>query len=61
MWTNNPNNPPVVSGSVSASLASDTPAAQTVAVLGTTASASTVADLAHFSFSGTGTVTQLLI
>lgn len=54
----NPSVPGVVSGSVSASLASDTPAAQTVAISGTV---KTVVTLAKFVFSGTGTVTQLQV
>lgn len=53
---NNP--PPVVSGNVSASLAYDTPAAGTVAVH---TSYKSVVTLAKFSFSGTGTVTQLQV
>lgn len=63
-WTTSPNTPPVVSGSVSASLSSDTPASQTVAVgsaafvAGSTPGA-TVVTLAKFNLSGNGTVTQL--
>ncbi len=57
-WSSNPNTPPVVSGSVSATLASDTPGAQTV---GITTNAKSVVTLAKFSFSGTGTITQLQI
>lgn len=62
--SSNPNTPPVVSGNVNASLASDTPAAQTIAVhnasfsAGTTPGA-TVVTLAKFNFSGNGTVTTL--
>ncbi|MCL5666490.1 MAG: hypothetical protein M1383_01850 [Patescibacteria group bacterium] len=54
------NVPSVVSGSVSASLASDTPAAGSLAV-SSTASVNTVATLAKFNFSGSGTVTQLQV
>jgi hypothetical protein len=63
-WTTNPNQPPVYSGSVNASLASDSPAAQTVAVgsaafvAGTTPGASVVT-IAKFNFTGNGTVTSL--
>lgn len=63
-WTGNPNTPPVVSGSVSASLASDTPASQTIAIngaSGASSGSSTVATLAKFAFSGSGTVTQVQI
>ncbi len=49
----------VVSGNVSAMLASDTPAANTV--ISTSAGGQAVADLAHFAFSGTGTVTQVVL
>ncbi len=62
--SNNPNQPPVVSGNVTASLASDSPAAQTVAVhnaafsAGSTPGASVVT-LAKFNFSGNGTVTTV--
>lgn len=56
-WTGNPS-APVVSGNVSASLASDSPAAQTVAVHGTY---KTVVTLAKFMFTGTGTVTQVQV
>lgn len=64
-WTTNPGNPctsnctPVVSGNVSASLASDTPAAGTLVSSSTTGQ--TGADLAHFMFTGSGTVTQVVI
>ncbi len=54
-WTTGPGTGPVVSCSVSASLASDTPAA------GTVVASSTGTTLAKFSFSGTGTVTQLQV
>ena len=57
----NPIGPPVISGSVSAFLASDTPAAQTIAVNGIASASSTVVNLAKFSFSGSGTVTQLQV
>ena len=56
---NNNNNPVVVNGSVSVTLASDNPAAGTL-VSGLTAG-QTGADLAHFAFSGSGTVTQVVI
>src|SRR6185503_14416860 len=46
---------PVQSGSVSASLSSDSPAA------GTLVSGQTSGDLAHFTLSGSGTVTQVVI
>lgn len=52
------NPPSVVSGSVSASLASDNPAASTLAVSTTVKS---VATLAKFTFNGSGTVTQLQV
>jgi hypothetical protein len=52
------NNPPVVSGSVSATLASDSPAAQTLAIA---TSVKSVVTLAKFAFSGSGTVTQLQV
>ncbi len=51
--------PGVISGSVSASLAYDTPAAQTVAVAAATNK--TVVTLAKYTFSGSGTVTQLQV
>lgn len=54
----NPGNPPV-SGSVSASLASDTPVAQTVAVRAS--GAKSVVTLAKYVFTGSGTVTQVQI
>ncbi len=58
----NPNQPPVVNGSVSAMLSSDTPAANTlVSSSVTTRGSQTGADIAHFAFSGTGTVTQVVI
>lgn len=47
--------PGVVSGSVSAMLSSDTPAATTVVA------GQAIADLAHFAFTGTGTVTQVVL
>ena len=57
----NPGNP-VVNGSVSASLASDTPAAGTlVSSSSATNGSQTGADIAHFAFSGTGTVTQVMV
>jgi hypothetical protein len=58
--SSNPGNPgpPVVNGTVNASLAYDTPAAQTVALQGTYNS---VVTLATFAFSGNGTVTQLQV
>ncbi|MBI5530194.1 MAG: hypothetical protein HY918_01710 [Candidatus Doudnabacteria bacterium] len=56
---NNNNGGNVISGSVSASLAYDTPAANTVAVLAS--GAKSVVTLAKFSFSGNGTVTQLQV
>ncbi len=49
---------PVVSGSVSAMLASDSPAASTLAV---SSQVKSVVTLAKFNFSGTGTVTQLTV
>lgn len=49
---------PVVSGSVSAMLASDSPAASTLAV---SSAVKSVATLAKFTFSGTGTITQLQV
>jgi hypothetical protein len=58
---------PVVNGTVTASLASDNPAASTLvstvaAVSGQPqAPGETGADLAHFTFSGTGTVTQVVV
>jgi len=53
---------PVVSGSVTASLASDSPAAGTlVSTTVATQPGQTGADLAHFSMTGTGTVTQVVI
>lgn len=45
----------VVSGNVSAMLASDTPAANTIIA------GQAIADLAHFAFSGSGTVTQVVL
>jgi hypothetical protein len=51
---------PVVSGNVNVSLASDTPAAGTL-VSATTGPGQVSADLAHFNFSGTGTVTQVVV
>ncbi len=58
-WTTTPGNPgQPTSGSVSASLASDTPAAQTVAVHG---SYKSVVTLAKFNFTGSGTVTQVQV
>ena len=59
-WTTTPGVTPtpvpgVVNGSVSAMLGSDTPAANTVIA------GQAVADLAHFAFSGTGTVTQVVL
>jgi len=66
-WTTSPTctsncGSPVVSGSVSASLSSDTPAAGTlVANSNGTSPGQTGADLAHFTFSGTGTVTQVVV
>lgn len=49
---------PVVSGSVSASLASDNPAASTLAI---SSSVKSVVTLAKFNFSGSGTITQLQV
>jgi len=49
------NNPPVVNGSVTATLASDTPAANSIVA------GQAIADLAHFTFSGTGSVTQVVL
>lgn len=55
-WTTGTNNPPtVVNGSVSASLSSDSPASASIVA------GQAIADLAHFSFSGTGTVTQVVL
>lgn len=54
-WTANPNPPSVVSGSVSASLASDNPAG------GTIVASSSAVTLAKFAFSGSGTVTQFQV
>ncbi len=54
----------VVSGNVSAMLASDTPAANTVIttpVASPQPAGQSVADLAHFAFSGSGTVTQVVL
>jgi hypothetical protein len=51
---------PVVNGSVSATLASDTPAAGTL-VSAQTGPGQVGADLAHFNFTGSGTVTQVKI
>src|SRR5581483_4773272 len=51
---------PVVSGSVSASLAADTPGANTIAI-SSTAGVKTIANLANFMFTGSGTVTQLQV
>ncbi len=56
-WTTSPTTP-VISGSVSATLASDSPAASTLAV---SSAVKSVATLAKFTFSGTGTVTQLQV
>jgi hypothetical protein len=53
-----PGQPPVISGSVSASLASDTPGASTVAI---SSAVKSVVTLAKFAFSGNGTVTQLQV
>ena len=47
--------PPVVTGPVAVALASDNPAARSVVLL------EAGADLAHFAFSGTGTVTNLTL
>jgi len=56
---------PVVSGNVTASLSSDTPAAGTLVsssqLVGSIYPSQTGADIAHFTFSGTGTVTQVVI
>lgn len=52
------NPPSVISGSVSAMLASDSPAAQTLAV---SSAVKSVVTLAKFAFSGNGTVTQLQV
>ncbi len=54
-WTSNPNTPPVVSGSVSVSLASDNPAG------GTIVASSSAVTLAKFAFAGNGTVTNLQV
>ena len=52
----------VQTGSVTASLSSDTPAAGTlVSTTVSTQPGQTSADLAHFTFSGTGTVTQVVV
>jgi hypothetical protein len=56
----NPSNPTVVSGNVSVSLAGDTPASGTL-VSATTGPGQVGADIAHFAFSGTGTVTQVVV
>lgn len=53
-----PSTPGVISGSVGASLASDTPAASTLAV---SSAVKSVVTLAKFAFSGTGTVTQFQV
>ncbi len=55
----NPNQPPVVNGSVSAMLSSDTPASGTL--VSASAGSQVGADVAHFTFSGSGTVTQIVI
>jgi hypothetical protein len=52
---NTGNNPPVLSGNVSASLSSDTPVTSSIVA------GQAIADLAHFAFSGTGTVTQVVL
>jgi hypothetical protein len=54
---------PVVSGSVSATLASDSPAAGTIVAssVNNSTPGQTGADLAHFNFTGSGTVTQVVI
>jgi hypothetical protein len=57
-WTTGGNQPPVYTGSVNASLASDNPASATVAVH---TSYKSVVTLAKFSFTGSGTVTQLQV
>ncbi len=57
--TGDPNQPPVYSGSVNAMLASDTPAAGTIAVL--SSGAKSVATLAKFTMTGSGTVTQFQV
>ncbi len=62
--TTNCGGTPVVNGTVTATLASDNPAASTL--VSTTISTpqtpgETGADLAHFTFSGTGTVTQVVV
>jgi hypothetical protein len=58
-WTSSPtctsNCTPVVNGSVTAQLSSDTPAA------GTIVAGQSIADLAHFTFTGNGTVTQVVL
>jgi len=51
---------PVISGNVSASLASDTPAAGTL-VSTVSGPGQVGADLAHFTFTGSGTVTQVVV
>ncbi len=52
----------VVSGNVTASLSSDTPAAGTLVSSSVSSSGSQVgADIAHFTFSGSGTVTQVIV
>jgi hypothetical protein len=53
----------VVNGSVSAMLSSDTPAAGTLVSngLNATAAGQVGADIAHFTFSGSGTVTQVVV
>ena len=64
-WTASPTpTPGVVNGSVSASLSYDTPASGTVAINGASGNnsgSSTVVSLAKFTFSGSGTVTQLQV
>jgi hypothetical protein len=66
-WTTTPTcttncGSPVVSGSVSATLSSDTPVAGTVvANTSQTVPGQTGADLAHFTFTGSGTVTQVVV
>lgn len=61
-WTSNPNNPPVYSGSVNAMLASDNPASGTLVSSSSSSNGGQVgADIAHFTFTGSGTVTQVVI
>ncbi len=54
---------PVVNGNVTASLASDTPAAGTLVSnsLSNNSPGQVGADIAHFAFSGSGTVTQVVV